>query len=119
MEYLNIGSVFIGILLILGFFNADAIFREPALSDPFEEDPEGNSTRQTSKGALLEPSKMFSRENLMNLADEMDMPVTELERRLNNNDDLESIAITSGISEKAAQNISNKYGIDGGQGYLQ
>ncbi len=37
MEYLNLGTIVMGFLLILGFLNADAIFREPTISDSFEE----------------------------------------------------------------------------------
>jgi hypothetical protein len=37
MEYLNTGTIVVGFLLILGFLNADAIFREPAISDSFED----------------------------------------------------------------------------------
>lgn len=33
MDYLNMGTVVVGILLIFGFLNADALIREPGLSD--------------------------------------------------------------------------------------
>ncbi|MBN1266665.1 MAG: hypothetical protein JXA25_14310 [Anaerolineales bacterium] len=118
MEYLNIGSVFVGILLILGFFNADAIFREPALSDPFEDDLEDNTDQQAARSSLLEPSKMFTREILAELADELGLPVAELHRRFDNKDGLEDIAKSSGLSEMGARAVVKKYGING-DGYLQ
>jgi len=50
MDYLNMGTVVLGLLLIFGFLNADALIREPGLSeenslDQPDDDPGINSAQ--------------------------------------------------------------------------
>jgi len=108
MEYLNIGSVFVGVLLILGFFNADAIFREPAISDGFD-DAEDNP-HASSSSSQSESSRMYTREMLAELAYEFGLPVVELERRIDSGVTLHEIAAASGRSREM-ESILNEYSV--------